>query len=207
MPSTTYAGNSYTHTWNNWISTTNGTGASTMGSTWLNWCTETNATTYNMRPTWSTCSRVLSPELKAQMETQLEATRVLALKVAEQEAEAAERATLLLESILTAEQMASYRQSRFFELVGSSGRHWRLHHGTSGNVRQLVQGREVAALCAHPKLRDHGAEERGLVVSYLPTQDCLIGQVLHLRNDDEAYIATANVHWGELHPASLDVAA
>jgi hypothetical protein len=111
------------------------------------------------------------------------------------QASARAEARKLLEFILTKEQVASYDKNKYFDVVGSAGTVFRVHHGTSGNVRQLVDGREVNALCAHPRLYDDERKD------YLPTEDCLAAQALAIMHDESQFLQVANVHRGPRHLA------
>lgn len=104
----------------------------------------------------------------------------------------------LLELVLSPAQLLSLDRQGFFEVVGSEGGLFRIYHGVSGNVRQLVGGREINRLCVHPRLLDHRTDE-GEGRGYLPTEDCLAAQALALLHDELGVVATANVHMGERH--------
>lgn len=95
----------------------------------------------------------------------------------------------LLAFVLTPAQMASYEARRFFDVVGSAGGVYRIHHGTSGNIRRVIEGAEVNRLCVHPQLHDGGG--------YLPTEDCLAAQALALMHDEIGAVSKANVHQGQ----------
>ena len=120
---------------------------------------------------------------------------------AENEARRAERDRLasaaraqarrLLELVLNREQLASYDRHAYFDVHGSAGGLFRIHHGTSGNIRQLVDGIEVNRLCVHPTLHDGPG--------YLPTEDCLVAQALALMHDELGAVGLANVHQGVRH--------
>ncbi len=101
----------------------------------------------------------------------------------------------LLGLVLTREQMASYEARRFFDVVGSAGGVYRIHHGTSGNIRRLIDGREVNRLCVHPHL--YVADDNG--GGHLPTEDVLAAQALALMHDEIGAVSVANVHEGQRH--------
>lgn len=175
---------------------------------WNNWIVEgtgTAPTTYPritgvVRPTYAGGSRtgIQAPAFHPQRTEEewaaiaAENERLRAERDALQAAARAE-ARKLLELVLTPEQLRSYDKNKYFDVVGSEGTLFRVHHGTSGNVRQLVDGKEVNALCAHPSLYD--TEGRG----YLPTEDSLVGQTLALMHDESHFLRTANVHRGPRH--------
>lgn len=108
--------------------------------------------------------------------------------------EARANAHKLLAMVLTEQQLADYAANRHFDVIGSEGGLYRIHHGTSGNIRRLIDGREVNRLCVHPRLYDH--EDN---LSYLPTEDCLAAQALALMHDERTAVMTANVHQGVRH--------
>lgn len=112
------------------------------------------------------------------------------------QAAARAEARKLLAIVLSAEQLAAYDRDKEFTVVGSHGGIFKLRHGTSGNVRQIVDGREVSVLCVHPQLYEYG-EDGG--VGYLPTEDSLVGQVLAIMHDEHTFVRTANVHRGQRH--------
>lgn len=104
-------------------------------------------------------------------------------------------ATKLLGMVLDGAQMADYAAKRHFDVVGSEGGVYRIFHGTSGNIRQLVDGEIVNRLCVHPRLRDDDG-------GYLPTEDCLAAQALALMHDERGAVNRANVHSGRRHLAA-----
>jgi hypothetical protein len=107
---------------------------------------------------------------------------------------AAEAAEQLLLSALNAEQAASYRANKIFEVVGSHGGRYRINYGTAGNVDALTpNGVFIGALCCHPQ-------------GGLPTPDVMLAQMLHLATDEPGFLRTANVHRGH-RPAIGAVAA
>jgi hypothetical protein len=99
--------------------------------------------------------------------------------------EADARAALLLRSLLTDAQWASYQENGWFEVTGSKGGRWRIRNrGQAGNVDLMPEiGEERdATYCAHPP-------------GGLPDADAHAAQMLALVTDEEAFVKTANVHW------------
>jgi hypothetical protein len=95
------------------------------------------------------------------------------------------RAEELLLSLLTDEQVASYRDKGWFEVRGSKGGRWRIRNrGQAGNVDLMPEiGEErEATYCAHPP--DH-----------LPDADAYVAQMLHIVTDEEDFVRVANQHW------------
>lgn len=173
--------------------------ASTNGALWNDWVVSgvpANAVqVYSMQD--------LNRESRRPQRTEDEWARIRAeneqLRVERDAVQAAARAEAhkLLALVLTKEQMASYETRRYFDVAGSEGGLFRIHHGTSGNIRQLIDGREVNRLCVHPQLWDRDPVGNG--AGYLPTEDCLAAQALALMHDELGAVTTANVHQGQRH--------
>ncbi len=103
------------------------------------------------------------------------------------------RADELLMSLLSPEQVASYVDDQYIDVIGSEGGRFRLYTtmGSSGNVAWLRRNGSVGGrICAHPTMA-HG---------YLPMPDILAGQVIALITDERAFCAVANVHQGPPPP-------
>ena len=150
---------------------------------------------------------VLTPEeLAAQRQQAALALfqRVEAERLASQSA--SERALGTLLGLLTAEQRDEYSRKDYFHVVGSKGNLYRIIKGSSGNIRRVISrddaGRGEAAFCVHSvhRLDATLATEMGLVGGYLPHEDHMIQQMLHLQMDEETILAKANVHWGTREP-------
>lgn len=133
--------------------------------------------------------------------------RVEAERLATQSA--AERALGTLLGLLTAEQRDEYAQKGYFHVVGSRGRLYRIHKGSSGNIRRVVsrldEGKGEAAFCVHSKARVERMEELGLTSGHLPHEDHMIQQMLHLQIDEDEILAKANVHWGTREPTDAEL--
>jgi hypothetical protein len=101
------------------------------------------------------------------------------------------RARTLLEDFLSDEQKADLGRHGHFTVIGSKGGRYRIRtRGQSGNVDLLAPNGEVQAiLCAHPR-------------EYLPDGDAWLMQMIELRHDEDHFLATANVHRGELPRAA-----
>jgi len=123
--------------------------------------------------------------------------RVQAENVARAEAQKTAHETLL--SLLTPEQREEYQVRKHFHVRGSKGTLYRILHGSSGNVRQVLseadEGRGLHAYCAHPAMRVAADAEAGVVGGTLPHEDAMIAQMLHLMMDEDAFLAVANRHW------------
>lgn len=123
--------------------------------------------------------------------------RVEAESRSKEEAKAKAEQTLL--SLLTPEQRREYRERKHFHIRGSKGTLYRILHGSSGNVRQVLseadEGRGLHAYCAHPRMRVEGDDSIGVVGGVLPHEDAMIAQMLQLMVDEDSFLAVANRHW------------
>jgi hypothetical protein len=134
--------------------------------------------------------------------------RVEAERLATQSA--SERALGTLLGLLTEEQREEYARFNYFHVVGSKGRLYRIHKGSSGNIRRVVSrtdpGKGEAAFCVHSVSRiDRTMEQFGLVAGHLPHEDHMIQQMLHLQIDEDEILAKANVHWGTREPTDAEL--
>jgi len=125
--------------------------------------------------------------------------RVEAERRAKDEAVAKAQETLL--SLLTPEQRREYKERKMFHIRGSKGTLYRILHGSSGNVRQVLseadEGRGLHAFCAHPRMGvdQRLAEEAGIQPGHMPHEDAMIAQMLQLMVDEDQFLAVANRHW------------
>lgn len=167
-----------TDVWNNWIQLGDGTGTVAAYATTL-WRPQA-APLVRSEDEWA--------EIRAEQERQRAERDKL-------QTEARGEARKLMEFVLTKEQLAMYDAQRYFEVRGSDGGLFHVHHGTSGNIRQVVEGREINRLCVHPRMLDHRYDD-GEGAGYLPTEDCLVAQALAIMHDESSLVNTANVHQG-----------
>jgi len=214
--------------WNNDYSTTGGTLLSryypeqqTYDLTWTTWnqtysTTTTNYTVYqNNWETWVGVgtnlarpavgiTRIGAPALVRTEEEwtviREEQERQRAIRD-EQQKEARAEARKLMEVVLSKEQMNEYLTKGYFTVIGSEGGEFRIYHGTSGNLKQVVKGQEVNALCVHPQLYDHEGD------GYLPTEDSMVAQAFALMHDELGTVQVANVHRGPRHLRAVPDAA
>lgn len=91
--------------------------------------------------------------------------------------EAQKRARALLMTSLSPAQRESLEKFRFFD-IEISGKTYRIHQGTHGNVRQVENGREIITFCAQPE--------------GVPTEDAMLAQKLMLETDEAAFLRVAN---------------
>jgi hypothetical protein len=91
------------------------------------------------------------------------------------------RALRLLKDWLTAEQLACYERSSFFEVIGShSGNVFRIHHGTQSNIEELSNlGAAVCRWCFVP-------------LGNLAAGDVMLAQKIALETDEPSALAVAN---------------
>lgn len=112
--------------------------------------------------------------------------------------EAQEKAEQTLLSLLTPEQREEYRVRRLFHVRGSKGTLYRILHGSSGNIRQVLseadEGRGLHAFCAHPRMHVEAVDEL-TSAGRLPHEDAMIAQMLALMTDEDSFLAVANRHW------------
>lgn len=125
-------------------------------------------------------------EYRRLREEQLEQHRLRAME-RDREREAAELvARGLLMAFLDERQKRDLARNAYFEVIGSSGRRWRIRtgRGYSGNVDLMpeVGDIRIATYCAH------GAD-------LMPASDHYLIQKLALEDDDVAFIAVANLHY------------
>lgn len=99
------------------------------------------------------------------------------------------KARELLDSVLSDEQRRSLHENKHFEVVGKSGRRYRIQHGSVRNVYLLDEtGKTVERFCAHHPL-DVPA---GTIGQDYPTEDHMVTQKLMLECEEEAFLAVAN---------------
>lgn len=102
--------------------------------------------------------------------------------VKEREAAVAKAERLLLET-LKEEQRKQYQKDRHFDVITKDGkRRYRIHHGSSGNVKLLNEkGHSVKSYCIH-------AVDQGI-----PNEDNMLLQKLLIEHDEERFLKTANI--------------
>lgn len=207
----------YDTTWRTWNESwyaTNSTTTATGGNLWLDWNKSYTYSTTTSTSVWLDWTR--DPQVFRTPHTRLlgrpitapPAAVPLVRSEADWEAIRAENERLrkerdllqrtaraearkLLAIVLTPAQMDTYLRNHYFDVVGSEGGVYRLHHGTSGNIRRLIGGEEVNMLCVHPTMWTGEG--------YLPTEDSLAAQALAIMHDERGAVLTANVHRGERH--------
>lgn len=204
------------NTWYQW-NTTATTSATTMATTWNNWTTTytgtwapqaglciRNNTIATNQIQWLTDEGVpreqvvavpgRTPDEWAEIQARQDAAQAERDKV---NAAARAQGARLLDMILDGDQRQDLKALRYFDVIGSSGQRWRIRWGTSGNVLALDErGEIIMAICAHPAMWDEAG-------GYLPTEDVLAAQALHLIHDDVAFLHRANVHRGSRHHVEL----
>lgn len=177
--------------WNNeWYTTTNTSSAST---TWSNWniqygtlSTTAATTTYTVDNTWTHWNRAHIPirDLRfTSVETteQVEQRRRAHAEAAEKRQQARRTARMLLLSILDDDQAEEFERHNRFFTVGSDGRRYMIKLGRQHNVFVVDdQGRAIEELCGH--VRD-----------YIPDEDNMLAQKLHIETDALGFRAVCNI--------------
>lgn len=141
----------------------------------------------------------VSLQERRQREAEALFQRVQAERKAKDQAVANAHQTLL--ALLTPEQREEYQARKQFHVRGSKGTLYRIIHGSSGNVRQVLseadEGRGLHAFCAHPRMSvdQRTAEAAGISAGHLPHEDAMIAQMLQLMVDEDEFLAVANRHW------------
>lgn len=196
--------------WYTWNTTYTTTTTNTNWNSWNSTLSQTSTGGITYATTWEPHAGYLD-QSRPNQHTQEEWAAIQAehdIRRAERdkiEAAAHAEGRALLEMILDANQRQDLHALRHFDVVGASGQLWRIAYGTSGNVEAIDdKGNSIIRVCAHPRLRDFEDE----VVGYLPTEDVMAAQALHLVHDDSEFLRTANVHRGtrrsiQLAPALL----
>lgn len=94
--------------------------------------------------------------------------------------DAASRARALLESLLTASQLATLRADGYFDVIAPSGNRYRIYEGSHGNVALLDnRNHETRRYCGQPE--------------GVPTADMMLAQKLQLEADEQGFLAVANL--------------
>ena len=94
--------------------------------------------------------------------------------------EAELKGTLLLLENLTPEQNEQYHRYGYFDVVGSkTGKRYRIHHATSGNVHELVAEDQLGI--------GHCFVPSGALVA----GDCMLAQKIMLENCEDEALRTA----------------
>lgn len=167
------------YTWSNNCTTSScTTGSST---TWAYWCsndTTTSATSDTVWVNWNatTTSSYVASGGYAPVEVSQQLAEEQRLRV-----EAEKRAEELLLSVLSLEQALQYERERHFVVEGRRHR-YRIRRGRSGNVDVIdAKGIITHRLCIHPQ-------------EFVPDQDTMLAQKLHLEDDEESFLRLANRH-------------
>lgn len=208
--------------WNDWIYVNRGTTGYTVVDPWSRWTsqitwTTTSTSTGHVRlwhnwvavpeqaPQPARVNRSFAVQRTEQQWAALRAEQERARAERDLlQAAAREQARKLLYFVLSRSQREQYEREQCFQVVGSHGGIYLIRHGTSGNVHQLVDGQEVAGLCAHPELY---VQNREGTWGHLPTEDVLAAQALALMHDESVFQRTANVHWGRAERSHLRAVA
>ena len=188
----TWTGTTSTGAWETWTANTIDCTTTTSASTdtiWVSWNTSSSTAMTTIWSTWSSDvvtiqndAPVQTPEQRAAMEAAWEQQRAENQRAADEAMErrkaATARARALLEAVLDHKQREQLAKDRFFEVLARSGKLFRIHHGTHGNVRLVENGREVTRYCAQPY--------------DVPIEDSMAAQKLMIETDEGAFMRVAN---------------
>jgi len=121
---------------------------------------------------------VWAPRILTPAEQEAQRVRIAAVKEAEDTARA--RAEELLNRYLREDQRVTLQEKGWFLVEAKSGTRYRIYRGRSHNVKLLdTSDREVASLCAHPKM-------------VVPEADTMLSQKLMLELAEDRFLAMAN---------------
>jgi hypothetical protein len=120
-----------------------------------------------------------TPEARAERSRREAEAKRVQEQAALQRRQADERAERLLQSALTPEQRDELRSKQHFHCRSRSGRLYRIHRGTHGNVRVVEGNREVESLCVQP--------------NDVPAADAMLAQKLHIEHCEDDFRRTANI--------------
>lgn len=180
MPPETYIdgtyGSSSDATWQGWTSTST-TDGSANNVIWAGWTSANSGITYvdvAPEPTPETDEqRQARLDLAEQHRIRMETERLA-------KEEARRKAEELLRETLDAEQLEQFDRTKWFFVIGQSGKRYRIRHGWSGNIDELNElDQVVAEYCIHPQ-RD------------VPVEDSMLIQKLMLEADEQRLLQIAN---------------
>jgi hypothetical protein len=90
------------------------------------------------------------------------------------------KAEELLRENLDDEQREQFDKTKWFFVIGQSGKRYRIRHGWAGNVDELnEEGHRIAEYCIHP-------------AKQVPTEDNMLIQKLMLEADEARFLQIAN---------------
>lgn len=152
---------------------------------WTNWVEQNNATqVHNIQTQWLTAptrSRAYRPTVE-QLEREVAERALVAERARQAEAgriAARDRAKALLLSLLTEAQRLQYLAENFFDVRAKSGRRYRIHKGTHGNVFAMNEaGERLTRYCGQP--------------NGIPDEDAMLAQKLMIEIHEEDYLRAAN---------------
>lgn len=158
-------------TWSLWTTGTSTAYTASSDMVWTSWTTSASTVYAPPRP-------AVTPEQQARWGAERATLREAAARREAERAAARDKARALLLSMLSVRQREQLERERFFEIVGQSGKHYRIRQGTHGNVRLLDGGREVGSYCGQPV--------------GVPDEDAMLAQKLQLEYDEARFVAASN---------------
>jgi len=174
--STEITGTATTDPWGMWTQV-QGTNAGTANdTTWVTWNSTTGETTFTPQVLHVGSTR--REETEEEREARLERTRIAREQAEEKrqaQAEAAERARDLFRDLVNPAQFKVFEKRGYHEIVGVSGRRYRLRPGRTIDVMAENFGDKIShRLCIH---HPYGAN--------IPKMDTLIHQMLLIHSGEE----------------------
>lgn len=123
--------------------------------------------------------RIEAQERQRQREIDNQRIRAEEYKISAEKIIAKEKAEKLLQSALAPEQQEELKSKGFFHCKSNKGNLYRIYRGSHGNVKRVVNGKEIERLCIQPH--------------YVPEGDCMLAQKLHIEFNEDAFRQTANI--------------
>jgi hypothetical protein len=179
--------------WPYWTSTATSTTAGVWAQqVWREW-TQSSTSTSMTAPLWGVWVHSLAsmgrpvpanPQWAEALRTERQAAEAKRQAAEAKRQQAAARARRIRDRHLLPEQREQLAQLGYFDLEVGSGRIYRIHGGTHGNVREMVRQpdgslRAVASLCCQPE--------------QVPEADAHLAQILWLKHDEETFRRIANI--------------
>lgn len=195
--------------WHGWALDRSSTSATSANDVWVTWSGDTGAaasqTTAGSSDTWVTWvgasagtsinginvqghepHRETDEEREAREERARQSDRQakIRLEVARKEKTdrevARKKAEALLQESLDLKQREQFDKTRWFYVIGQSGKRYRIRHGWIGNIDEIGEkDMVVAGYCIHPQIQ-------------VPIEDSMLIQKLMLEGDEQRFLEIAN---------------
>lgn len=181
----TSASNTNDIIWHDWCDSTSASSA-TSDVIWAGWTSaDSGSIIYSSPKTLQNLDQYRETEEQQQArlehERQAQLEREQRRETARLEREEAQRkAQELLRESLDKEQQEQLEKTKWFFVIGQSGKRYRIRDGWSGNVDELnEEDRIVATYCIHPQ-------------RHVPVEDSMLIQKLMLEADEPCFLQIAN---------------